>query len=327
MHKCRGFYPSGVGDTNIAAKVTAKHARCGGETREARVCRAHRGDASGKRLGDLVRHGAARRQVDELKRCTAGKAIQKSSKDFCHFCVPTTSSRVTPPRTMASLGDAPFTAAQAAKRRSVNPTKVTKSEEAIFTLQPGKDAFARIAAAATPFRPVIEFVEEGLAWHSTRAALSLQFVFCVAVLHPQYLLPVGLCTLGACTLANKGEGQAGRGDSKNAKDGKRVKIDAKWAQLTLESCATRLERLVSITTWEDPIVTSALIASCVALAFLCMYVRVQTLVLLLGVWLMRPPAWKVVPGPATNLMERMPDKEEAYGRLTQGGGAGKTAVA
>ena len=46
--------------------------------------------------------------------------------------------------------------AQAAKRRSVNPTKVTKAEEAIFSLQPGQDAFARIAAAASPFRPVIE---------------------------------------------------------------------------------------------------------------------------------------------------------------------------
>ena len=42
---------------------------------------------------------------------------------------------------------------------------------------------------------------------------------------------------------------------------------------------------------------------------------------------MRPPAWKVVPGPVTNLMHRMPDKAEAYGRLVQGGGYGKTAVA
>jgi len=41
----------------------------------------------------------------------------------------------------------------------------------------------------------------------------------------------------------------------------------------------------------------------------------------------RPPTWKVVPGPATNLLERMPDKSEAYDRLTQGGGAGKAAGA
>jgi hypothetical protein len=37
---------------------------------------------------------------------------------------------------------------------------------------------------------------------------------------------------------------------------------------------------------------------------------------------MRPPAWKVVPGPAANLLERMPDKAEEYGRLMQGGGGG-----
>jgi hypothetical protein len=229
---------------------------------------------------------------------------------------------------MASLGDAPLTAAQAAKRRSVNPTKVTKAEEAIFTLQPGKDAFARIAAAASPFRPVIEFVENGVSWRSTKAALALQLVFCVLVLHPQYLVPTGLCVLGACTLANKG----GAGDEKRDSwkgHGKKqqLKIDAKWAQQTLEVCATRLERVVAVTTWDDPIVTTAFITICVALAALCVYVRIQTVALALGVWLMRPPAWKVVPGPVTNLMHRMPDKAEAYGRLVQGGGYGKTAVA
>ena len=94
-----------------------------------------------------------------------------------------------------------------------------------------------------------------------------------------------------------------------------------------EAAATGLERAVAVTTWEDPIVTGAFIASCVALALLCMYIKIQTMILAAGVWLMRPPTWKVVPGPATNLLERMPDKSEAYDRLTQGGGAGKAAGA
>ena len=226
---------------------------------------------------------------------------------------------------MASLGDAPLTAAEAAKRRSVNPTKVTKAEEAIFSLQPGQDAFARIAAASSPFRPVIEFVQDGVSWRSTRAAMSLQLVFCVAVLHPQYLVPVALCALGVCTMVSKreaGEGKRDDGDSK-----RKLRLDAKWAQETLEAAATGLERAVAVTTWEDPIVTGAFIASCVALALLCMYIKIQTMILAAGVWLMRPPTWKVVPGPATNLLERMPDKSEAYDRLTQGGGAGKAAGA
>lgn len=227
---------------------------------------------------------------------------------------------------MASLGDAPLTAAQAAKRRSVNPTKVTKAEEAIFSLQPGQDAFARIAAAASPFRPVIEFVQDGVSWRSTRAAMSLQLVFCVAVLHPQYIVPVALCTLGVCTMVSKRE--AGEGEREDGDSGRTLmRLDAKWAQETLETAATGLERAVAVTTWEDPIVTAAFIASCVALALLCMYIKIQTMILAAGVWMMRPPAWKVVPGPATNLLQRMPDKAEAYDRLTQGGGAGKAAGA
>ena len=73
--------------------------------------------------------------------------------------------------------------------------------------------------------------------------------------------------------------------------------------------------------------TGAFIASCVALALLCMYIKIQTMILAAGVWLMRPPAWKVVPGPATNLLDRMPDKAEAYDRLTQGEARGKPAGA
>jgi len=228
-------------------------------------------------------------------------------------------------RVMASLSDTPLTAAQAAKSRSVNPTKVTKAEEAIFTLQPGKDAFARIAAAASPFRPVIEFIQDGVSWRSTRAALSLQLVFCVAVLHPQYIVPVVLCTLGACTMVNKGDaGNDKRENDDSSRDGK-LKIDAKWAQETLEVMATRLERAVAVTTWEDPIVTGAFIASCIALALLCTCVRIQTILLAAGVWTMRPSSWRVVPGPLTNLLQRMPDKAEAYNRLTRGEGAGKAA--
>ena len=222
---------------------------------------------------------------------------------------------------MASLGDAPLTAAQAAKRRSVNPTKVTKAEEAIFSLQPGQDAFARIAAASSPFRPVIEFVQDGVSWRSTRAAMSLQLVFCVAVLHPQYLVPVALCALGVCTMVSKreaGEGKRDDGDSK-----RKLRLDAKWAQETLEAAATGLERAVAVTTWEDPIVTGAFIASCVALALLCMYIKIQTMILAAGVWLMRPPTWKVVPGPATNLLERMPDKSERTTDSRRGEARGK----
>ena len=220
----------------------------------------------------------------------------------------------------------PMTAAQVAKKKSVNVTKVTKAEEAIFTLQPGKDALARLAASLRPFEPVLSFVRAGLAWESTRKAMALQFLFCLAVLHPEYLVPTILCTVGACTLAanDRGEESRTRGSKGSSSEGSksRSSVDARSAQRLLESLATTLERVTAVTTWEDPIVTTAFVASCVALAFLCAYVRFQTVVLGLGVWAMRPPAWKVVPGPAANLLERMPDKAEEYGRLMQGGGGG-----
>ena len=44
----------------------------------------------------------------------------------------------------------------------VSVTKVTKSEEAVFNLKPGKDAIVRLAAALQPFAPVFDFVSEGL---------------------------------------------------------------------------------------------------------------------------------------------------------------------
>ena len=45
---------------------------------------------------------------------------------------------------------------------AVSVTRVTKSEEAVFNLKPGKDAIVRLAAALQPFAPVFDFVSEGL---------------------------------------------------------------------------------------------------------------------------------------------------------------------
>lgn len=234
------------------------------------------------------------------------------------------------------MGEAPpTTAAQAAKKKSVNMTKVTKAEEAIFTLQPGKDAIVRLAAALHPFRGVLHFVEDGLSWRSTNKAMTLQALYCLAVVHPEYLVPVALCVLGTCTLTNKREPEESDdddapkdapGDARASLRSRAKKFDARALQLVLESFATWLERVVAVTTWEDPVVTGAFVASCVALAALCCYVRFQTVLLCLGMWAMRPPGWRVVPGPATNLLERMPDKSEEYGRLMQGGGGGKAAA-
>ena len=42
--------------------------------------------------------------------------------------------------------------AAAAPKPALNVAKLTKAEEAIFTLQPGKDAFVKLAQALTPFR-------------------------------------------------------------------------------------------------------------------------------------------------------------------------------
>ena len=160
------------------------------------------------------------------------------------------------------MGEAPpTTAAQAAKKKSVNMTKVTKAEEAIFTLQPGKDAIVRLAAALHPFRGVLHFVEDGLSWRSANKAMTLQALYCLAVVHPEYLVPVALCVLGTCTLTNKRELEESDDHDapRDAPDDARAslrsrakKFDARALQHVLESFATWLERVVAITTWEDP---------------------------------------------------------------------------
>lgn len=45
---------------------------------------------------------------------------------------------------------------------AVSVTKVTKSEEAVFSLRPGKDAIVRLAGALQPFAPVFDFISDGL---------------------------------------------------------------------------------------------------------------------------------------------------------------------
>ena len=52
--------------------------------------------------------------------------------------------------------------AAAAPKPALNVAKLTKAEEAIFTLQPGKDAFVKLAQALTPFRPVVDHVADAL---------------------------------------------------------------------------------------------------------------------------------------------------------------------
>jgi hypothetical protein len=49
-----------------------------------------------------------------------------------------------------------------ASESAVSVSKVTKAEEAIFSLRPGKDALVRLAAALQPFAPVFDFVSEGI---------------------------------------------------------------------------------------------------------------------------------------------------------------------
>ena len=64
--------------------------------------------------------------------------------------------------------------AAAAPKPALNVAKLTKAEEAIFTLQPGKDAFVKLAQALTPFRPVVDHVADALSWRSTRKAMAAQ---------------------------------------------------------------------------------------------------------------------------------------------------------
>ena len=91
--------------------------------------------------------------------------------------------------------------------------------------------------------------------------------------------------------------------------------------------ATKLERVIALTTWEDPVVTGAFCAGCLIAALVLTTVSFQTVVLCLGLYAMRPPSWRVVPGPLTSLLGRMPDKGEEYARLMQeNGGGGKVAA-
>ena len=58
----------------------------------------------------------------------------------------------------------------AADRAGTMTMKVTKSEEAVFSLRPGKDAIVRLAAALQPCAPVLDFLGDGL---QVRAATPL----------------------------------------------------------------------------------------------------------------------------------------------------------
>ena len=63
---------------------------------------------------------------------------------------------------VAALGGDARAAGAAAPKPEINVAKLTKAEEAIFTLQPGKDAFVKLAAALAPFRPVVDHVADAL---------------------------------------------------------------------------------------------------------------------------------------------------------------------
>ena len=112
---------------------------------------------------------------------------------------------------VAALGGDARAAGAAAPKPEINVAKLTKAEEAIFTLQPGKDAFVKLAAALAPFRPVVDHVADALSWRSTRKAMAAQAAFTYAVLYPYVIIPGILLTLGTCTLTNRKEDE-GSGD-------------------------------------------------------------------------------------------------------------------
>ena len=247
---------------------------------------------------------------------------------------------------VAVLGGDARAAAAAAPKPEINVAKLTKAEEAIFTLQPGKDAFVKLAAALAPFRPVVDHVADALSWRSTRKALAAQAAFAYAVLYPYVIIPGILLTLGTCTLTNRkdeGSGDEDDGETRSEKKAakkptpaepkgaswrsKARKLDARDVQRALENVATKLERIVALTMWEDPVVTGAFVAGClVAALFLASY-SFQAAVLCLGLYATRPPSWRVVPGPLESLLGRMPDKGEAYARLMQETGNGGKGAA
>ena len=195
-------------------------------------------------------------------------------------------------------------------------------------------------------RTVVDHVADALSWRSTRKAMAAQAAFTYAVLYPYVTIPGILLTLGTCTLTNRKEDE-GSGDeddgetrSEPAKKkptpaepkgaswrSKARKLDARDVQRALENVATKLERIVALTMWEDPVVTGAFVAGClVAALFLASY-SFQAAVLCLGLYATRPPSWRVVPGPLESLLGRMPDKGEAYARLMQETGNGGKGAA
>ena len=149
-----------------------------------------------------------------------------------------------------------------------------------------------------------------------------------------------------CTLTNRkdeGSGDEDDGETRSEKKAakkptpaepkgaswrsKARKLDARDVQRALEHVATKLERIIALTTWEDPVVTGAFVAGClVAALFLASY-SFQAAVLCLGLYATRPPSWRVVPGPLESLLGRMPDKGEAYARLMQETGNGGKGAA
>jgi len=247
---------------------------------------------------------------------------------------------------VAALGGDARAAGAAAPKPEINVAKLTKAEEAIFTLQPGKDAFVKLAAALAPFRPVVDHVADALSWRSTRKAMAAQAAFTYAVLYPYVIIPGILLTLGTCTLTNRKEDE-GSGDeddgetrSEPAKKkptpaepkgaswrSKARKLDARDVQRALENVATRLERIIALTTWEDPVVTGAFVAGCLVAALFLASHSFQVVLLCAGLYATRPPSWRVVPGPLESLLGRMPDKGEAYARLMQETGNGGKGAA
>ena len=95
----------------------------------------------------------------------------------------------------------------------------------------------------------------------------------------------------------------------------------------MENVATRLERIIALTTWEDPVVTGAFVAGClVAALFLASLLQV---VLLSASDCTRRGRRRggSCRGRLESLLGRMPDKGEAYARLMQETGNGGKGAA
>ena len=162
------------------------------------------------------------------------------------------------------------------------------------------------------------------------------------------IVPGILVTLGLCTLTNnlKKEGNdagsagyppgssssssLGGGDEVDDKKKKKKhssrgqqtsykalakKIDVEWVQRSLEKIAVQLEHATAVTMWEDPIATTAFVASTLAATVVLAYVPFKFVILTIGLYHARPPSWRAVPGPVDNILSRMPDKTEEYTRL------------